>query len=70
MEFCSTEWAAEKLTHDQIQYAALDAYAASMVWDVLKKTDHNGQPLSAATAVGQLVSLFVKKSGSWSRNYN
>lgn len=59
-EFCSTEWAAEKLTDDQIQYAALDAYAALMVWDVFKKMEHNGQPLSAATAVGQLVSLFVK----------
>ena len=59
-EFCSTECAAEKLTDDQIQYAALDAYAALMVWDVLKKMEHNGQPLSAATAVGQLVSLFVK----------
>ena len=59
-EFRSTEWAAEKLTDDQIQYAALDAYAALMVWDVLKKMEHNGQPLSAATAVGQLVSLFVK----------
>ena len=31
-----------------------------MVSDVLKKMEHNGQPLSAATAVGQLVSLFVK----------
>ncbi|KIJ92817.1 hypothetical protein K443DRAFT_125800 [Laccaria amethystina LaAM-08-1] len=49
-EFHSTEWAAEKLTDDQIQYAALDAYAALMVWDVLKKIEHNGQPLSAATA--------------------
>ena len=58
-EFCSTEWAAEKLTDDQIQYAALDAYPALMVWDVLKKLEHNGQPLFAATAVGQLVSLFV-----------
>ena len=59
-EFHSAEWAAAKLTYDQIQYAALDAYAALMVWDVLKKMEHNGQPLSAATAVGQLVSLFVK----------
>lgn len=53
-EYRSTEWATERLTDDQIQYAAL------LVWDVLKKIEHNSMPLSAATAVGQLVSLFVK----------
>ena len=31
-----------------------------MVSDVLKKMEHNGQPLSAATAVGQFAGLFVK----------
>ena len=56
----STEWAAERLSDEQIHYAALDAYAGLLIWDVLKNIEHNGQSISAATKVGQLVSLFVK----------
>ena len=59
-EFRSTEWGAEQLSDDQIQYAALDAYAGLLVWDVLKNIEHTGQPISVATDIGQLVSLYVR----------
>ncbi|PPQ83062.1 hypothetical protein CVT25_005220 [Psilocybe cyanescens] len=57
----SSEWAAPILNDDQKQYAALDAYAALMVWEVLETFEETGKPLSATTKVGELVSLYVQK---------
>ena len=55
----SSEWAASMLDDDQVQYAALDAYAVLMVWEVLETFEETGKPLSSATKVGELVSLYV-----------
>jgi hypothetical protein len=49
------------LTEDQVHYAALDAWVALQIWDVLNAYKTAGAPLSSATPVGQLVSLFVQK---------
>jgi hypothetical protein len=49
------------LDDDQRQYAALDAYVALMVWEVLETFEETGKPLSAATKVGELISLYVQK---------
>lgn len=57
----SSEWTATTLDDDQIQYAALDAYAALMVWEVLETFEEAGKPLSSITKVGDLVSLYVRK---------
>ena len=54
----SSELATAMLDDDQVQYAALDAYAALMV---LKTFEETGKPLSSATKVGELVSLYVQK---------
>ena len=56
-----SEWAAITLNDDQKQYAALDAYATLMVWEVLETFEEAGKPLSSATKVGELVSLYVRK---------
>ena len=48
----ASEWAATTLNDDQKHYAALDAYAALMVWEVLETFEETGKPLSAATKVG------------------
>jgi hypothetical protein len=49
------------LSDSQKQYAALDAYVALQIWDVLKDLEQVGQPLSAASRIGQPVSLYVRK---------
>ncbi len=56
-----SEWGQSKLSDSQIQYAALDAHVALQIWDVLRDLEPVGQPLSTATRVGTLVSLYVKK---------
>ena len=56
-----SEWDAPTLSSDQIQYAALDAWVALQIWDVLKAQNTVGVALSSATPIGQPVSLFVKK---------
>ena len=60
-ESCASEWAAITLNDDQKPYAALDAYVALMVWEVLETFGEVGKPLSSATKVGELVSLYVRK---------
>ena len=60
-ETCLSEWGAPTLSIDQIQYAALDAWVALQIWDVLKTQNTVGEALSSATPIGQPVSLFVKK---------
>jgi len=57
----SSEWAAAMLDDDQRQYAALDAYVALMVWEVFETFEETGKPISAATKVGELISLYVRK---------
>ena len=56
-----SEWGLPALTDDQKQYAALDAHVALQIFDVLKNSEKVGQPLSAATQIGQLVSLHVQR---------
>ena len=57
----ASEWATITLNDDQKQYAALDAYVALMIWEVLENFEEAGKPLSSATKVGELVSLYVRK---------
>ena len=57
----TSEWSLSALTDDQKHYAALDAHVALQIFDVLRNSDTAGQPLSAATQVGQLVSLYVQR---------
>ena len=57
----ASEWAVVTLNDDQKQYAALDAYVALMIWEVLETFEETGKPLSSATKVGELVSLYVRK---------
>jgi hypothetical protein len=57
----TSEWGADMLTEEQIHYAALDAWVALQIWDVLKAYKTAGAPLSSATPVGQLVSFFIRK---------
>ena len=49
------------MTQEQIQYAALDAWIALQIYDVLQAHKSVGEPLTSATPVGQLVSLYVRK---------
>jgi hypothetical protein len=49
------------LTEDQIHYAALDAWVALEILDVLQSYKSAGEPLTSATLIGQPVSLFVRK---------
>jgi len=58
-EVRTSEWGADMLTEEQIHYAALDAWVALQIWDVLKACETAGAPLSSATPVGQPVSLFI-----------
>jgi 3'-5' exonuclease len=60
-EVRTSEWGADILTEEQIHYAALDAWVALQIWDVLKSCKTAGAPLTSATPVGQPISLFVKK---------
>ena len=60
-ESCASEWPAITLNDDQKQYAALDDYVALMIWEVLETFEEVGKPLSPATKVGELVSLYVRK---------
>lgn len=56
-----SEWSTI-LSEEQIAYAALDAYVAWKIWDVLKQVnDDVGSPLSGFTTVGQEVSLYARK---------
>ena len=57
----TSEWGLSTLTDDQKHYAALDAHVALQIFDVLKNSEKVGQPLSAATQIGQLVSLYVQR---------
>lgn len=57
----TSEWGVAKLTQEQIQYAALDAWVALQIYDVLQAHKSVGVPLTSATPVGQLVSLYVRK---------
>lgn len=57
----TSEWGLPTLTDDQKQYAALDAYVALQIFDILKNSEKVGQPLSVATQVGELVSLYVQR---------
>jgi len=54
-----SEWAAAMLDDDQRQYAALDVYVALMVWEILETFEKTGKPISAATKVEELISLYV-----------
>ena len=56
-----SDWTAQKLSDKQVEYAALDAYAALLIWDVLKTSDTVGTPLSGLTVVGQEVSVFTRR---------
>ena len=60
-EVWTSEWGAGMLTEDQVHYAALDAWVALEIWGILNSYKSAGEPLTAATQVGQPVSLFVHK---------
>ena len=57
----ASEWATITLSDEQKQYAALDAYVALMIWEVLETFEEAGKSLSSATKIGELVSLYVQK---------
>lgn len=60
-EVRTSEWGADMLTEEQIHYAALDAWVALQIWDVLKSCKTAGAPLTSATPDGQPISVFVQK---------
>lgn len=55
-----SEWGVAELSDNQKQYAALDAHVVLQIWDVLKDLEKVGQPLSAASRVGQPISLYAR----------
>lgn len=56
----SSEWGARMLCQDQIHYAALDAWVALQIYDVLQANRSVGEPLSSLTPIGQPVSLHIR----------
>jgi hypothetical protein len=49
------------LCQDQIHYAALDAWVALQIYDVLQANKTVGEPICSLTPVGQSVSLHIRK---------
>jgi hypothetical protein len=60
-EIRSSEWGSVILTEEQTHYAALDAWVALHLYNQIRVLPDTGIPLTAATHVGQLVSLFVRQ---------
>ena len=60
-EMRSSDWDAAQLSTEQIQYAALDAWVALQILDILEQKPTVGQPLKFAAPVGQPVSLYSRK---------
>ena len=57
----SSDWDAPQLSNEQIQYAALDAWVALQILEILEDKPTVGQPLKSAAPIGQPVSLYSRK---------
>ncbi|THU80100.1 hypothetical protein K435DRAFT_874751 [Dendrothele bispora CBS 962.96] len=60
-EMRASEWGSGVLTQSQIHYAALDAWVALEIFTTLKPLPEIGIPLTSATQIGQLVSLYSRQ---------
>ena len=58
---CISEWSAPELSCEQRDYAALDAWIALSIYDVLQNKPASGLPLKSASCLNQAISVFWNK---------